>query len=92
MIKLLQDNILYNKKTLDNEIKKVYNTNKKGASMIKRKTQKEQDFVRLNINLPRDLKERFITIAKANETDSSKLMRSWIKEYLAKNSQQKMEF
>ncbi len=60
--------------------------------MIKRKTQKDQDFVRLNINLPRDLKERFITVAKANETDSSKLMRMWIKDYLSKNSQTKMDF
>ena len=53
-----------------------------------RVTQKDQDFVRLNINIPRDLKERFIAVAKANETDSSKLIRSWIKEYLAKNSLQ----
>jgi len=70
----------------------VYNIDKKGATMIKRKTQKDQDFVRLNINLPRDLKERFITVAKANETDSSKLMRMWIKDYLSKNSQTKMDF
>ena len=60
--------------------------------MIKRKTQKDNDFVRLNINLPRSLKERFITVAKANETDSSKLMRLWIKDYLSKNAQTKIEF
>jgi len=60
--------------------------------MKKRITQKDKDYVRLNINLPRDLKERFITVAKANETDSSKLMRLWIKDYLSKNSQQEMEF
>ena len=54
--------------------------------MVKRKTQKEQDFVKLNINLPRDLKERFIAVAKANETDSSKLIRQFIKDYLAQNS------
>jgi metal-responsive CopG/Arc/MetJ family transcriptional regulator len=60
--------------------------------MIRRKTQKEQDFVRLNINLPRDLKERFIAVAKENDTDSSKLMRRWIKNYLSENSQTKMDF
>jgi len=59
--------------------------------MIKRKTQKDKDFIRLNINLPRDLKERFITVAKLNETDSSKLIRTWIKDYLAKNSQLELE-
>ena len=70
----------------------MYNINKKGTIMKKRITQKDKDYVRLNINLPRDLKERFITVAKANETDSSKLMRLWIKDYLSKNSQQEMEF
>lgn len=59
---------------------------------MKRKTQEDMNFVRLNINLPKDIKERFIAVAKANETDSSKLIRQFIKDYLAKNSQQKMEF
>ena len=59
---------------------------------MKRKTQEDMNFVRLNINLPKDIKERFIAVAKANETDSSKLVRLWIKEYLQKNTQQKMEF
>lgn len=66
--------------------------NKKGTTMTKRKTQKDQDFVRLNINMPKDLKERFIAVAKANETDSSKLVRVWIKDYLSKNAQTKMSF
>ena len=59
---------------------------------MKRKTQKDMDFVRLNINLPKNIKERFIAVAKANETDSSKLIRQFIKDYLAKNSQTKIEF
>ena len=59
---------------------------------MKRKTQEDMNFVRLNINLPKDIKERFLAVAKANETDASKLMRMWIKDYLAKHSQTKMEF
>lgn len=48
--------------------------------------------VRLNINIAKDLKERFMAVAKENDTDSNKLVRQWIKEYLAKNSQTKIQF
>lgn len=59
---------------------------------MRRKTQEELNYVRLNINLPKEMKERFIAVAKANDTDSSKLIRQFIKDYLTKNSQTTIDF
>ena len=56
------------------------------------KTQVDKDFVRLNVNLSREIKDRFLAVAKANDTDGTKLIRQWIKEYLAKNSQTTIEY
>ena len=47
----------------------------------------EAKLVRLNINLPKNLKNNFLKTAKQNETDASKLIRKYIKEYLKQNKQ-----
>lgn len=49
---------------------------------MKKQEQLKSDYVRLNINLPQALKNDFLALAKNNDTDGSKLVRSWIKEYL----------
>lgn len=38
------------------------------------------------IRVEEDLKQRFINVCKANETDASKEIRKFIKKYLAENS------
>ena len=42
---------------------------------------------KLIINIDADLKSNFIKITKLNETDASKEIRKFIKEYVAKNAQ-----
>lgn len=59
--------------------------------MEKKKTRHEQR-TNFTIRVEEDLKQRFIAVCKANETDASKEMRKFIKDYLAKHSQTKMEF
>lgn len=51
-----------------------------------------KDIVKLNVKIERDLKQRFLKIAKNNDTDGSKLIRKWIRDYLRKNAQQKIKF
>jgi len=51
-----------------------------------------QNKARLNIHIEKDLKDRFLKVAKANDTDASKLIRAFIREYLRKNSQMKITF
>jgi len=43
--------------------------------------------VNYTFRVDEDLKNRFIAVCKANDTDSSKELRKFIKQYLAKNSQ-----
>lgn len=59
--------------------------------MENKKTRHEQR-INFTIRIEKDLKQRFISVCKANETDASKEMRKFIKDYLSKNSQAKMEF
>jgi len=59
--------------------------------MEKKRTRHEQR-TNFTIRVEEDLKQRFISVCKANETDSSKEIRKFIKDYLSKNSQTKMEF
>lgn len=47
--------------------------------------QTQINYARLNINLPKELKDEFIAVAKLKESDASKLIRAWIKKYLAEN-------
>ncbi len=44
------------------------------------------------IRVEEDLKKRFIAVCKVNDTDASKEMRKFMKEFLSKHSQRKMEF
>lgn len=48
--------------------------------------------VLLNIKIEEDLKKRFIAVAKNNDENGSMLIRKFIKDYLIKNSQSKMNF
>lgn len=54
---------------------------------MKESNQTKLNFVRLNINLPKKLKDDFLTTAKLSDTDGSKLVRKWIKQYLKKNKE-----
>ncbi len=45
---------------------------------------------RFNVNMEKELLDRFKKVAKANDTDASKLFRIWVKEYLKKNAQTTM--
>jgi len=45
----------------------------------------------LTIRIETDLKKRFGAVTKANDSDASKELRKFIKAYLAKHSQQKMD-
>jgi len=47
---------------------------------------------RLNVHIEKDLKDRFLKVAKANDSDASKLIRAFIREYLRKNSQTQIKF
>lgn len=44
------------------------------------------------IRVEEDLKKRFIAVCKVNDTDASKEMRKFMKDFLSKYSQRKMEF
>jgi len=46
----------------------------------------------LTIRIETDLKKRFGTVTKANDSDISKELRKFIKKYLSENAQTKMEF
>jgi len=59
--------------------------------MEKKKTRHEQR-TNFTIRIEEDLKQRFISVCKVNETDASKEIRKFIKNYLSKNSQSKIEF
>ena len=47
----------------------------------------EKKIVNYTFRVEKDLKDRFVAVCKANDTDSSKELRKFIKQYLAKNSQ-----
>jgi len=53
---------------------------------------KNKKISNFTIRVEEDLKKRFQAVCKANDSDSSKEVRKFIKEYLSKHSQQKMEF
>lgn len=59
-----------------------------GIKMKKEKT----EVVIFNIKIEEDLKNRFLAVAKANDDNGSQLIRKFIKDYLIKNSQTKMNF
>jgi len=52
----------------------------------------EKKIVNYTFRVEKDLKDRFIAVCKANDTDSSKELRKFIKQYLAKNSQLSLQF
>ena len=56
------------------------------------KIQKKKPIIALNIKMEEDLKNRFLAVAKANDDNGSQLIRKFIKDYLIKNSQTKMNF
>ena len=57
------------------------------------KMKKEQkEVVIFNIKIEEDLKNRFLAVAKANDDNGSQLIRKFIKDYLVKHSQTKMNF
>jgi len=47
----------------------------------------KSNMVIFNIKVEDELKERFLRVAKENDTDGSKEVRKFMKEYLSKNSQ-----
>lgn len=50
-----------------------------------KKEDKINKSVRLNIIIDDDLKKAFISSAKKNNSDASKIVRGWIIDYLGKN-------
>jgi len=44
--------------------------------------------VRLNVQIEKDLRDKFIAIAREKNTDASKLVRDFVYQYLAKNSKE----
>ena len=44
--------------------------------------------VRLNVQIEKDLRDKFIAIARENNTDASKLVRDFVYQYLAENSKE----
>ena len=61
-----------------------YEWEKKGV-YLKQKDNKVGYKVRLAINIDVNLKNEFLTLAKENETDANKLVRSFIKKYVQKH-------
>ncbi len=53
---------------------------------------KKEKITHFTVRVEDDLKKRFSAVAKANDSDASKEVRKFIKEYLAKYSQQKISF
>ena len=49
---------------------------------LKLQTQKDLAWARLNINIDKEIKEEFIKLARANNTDVSKLVRDYAEEYI----------
>ncbi len=47
--------------------------------------------VNFNITIDKNLKDRFVKVAKANETTGSQMIRLWIKKYLSENAQGKFK-
>lgn len=43
----------------------------------------EKDIVRLGVNLPRELRDKFKKIAIINDKDMGELVREWIEEYVS---------
>lgn len=52
--------------------------------------EEKKDISNLTIRIETDLKKRFGAVTKANDSDISKELRKFIKEYLSRHSQQKM--
>jgi len=48
---------------------------------------KDKKIINYAFRIDKDLKDRFLAVCKANDTDSSKELRKFIKQYLVKNSQ-----
>lgn len=44
----------------------------------------EKKMVRLGVNLPEELRERFKKVAILNDTDMGSLVRQWIEDYVSK--------
>lgn len=49
---------------------------------------KDKNTVRLSIDVDRELKKEFLRVAKENETDGSKLIRIFMKTFVAKNKKE----
>ena len=52
----------------------------------------EKKIVNYTFRVDKDLKDRFVEVCKANDTDSSKELRKFIKQYLSKHAQLTMQF
>lgn len=50
-------------------------------------TKVKNNNVLFNIRLDRELKDRFLRVAKENDQDGAKLLRKMIKEYCSSNAQ-----
>jgi len=46
--------------------------------------------INFNIKMEKDIKDRFLKVAKANDTTAAQLIRHFIKDYISKNSQLSM--
>ena len=50
----------------------------------------EEETVNLNLRIPKELRDRFVSICKSKDTTASRELREYIRKYIAKNSQQKL--
>ena len=49
-----------------------------------------KETVSINVRIDKDLKDRFIKVADANDDTASQLLRKYIKSYLSEHSQGKL--
>jgi len=52
----------------------------------------EKKIINYTIRVEKDLKDRFLQVCKSNDSDSSKEIRKFMKEYLRKNAQTSIKF
>jgi hypothetical protein len=62
----------------------------KKENKMKKKEKRFDGYMGLNIE--QDIKKRFIAVCEENDTSASQELRKFIKDYLMKHSQKKMNF